>query len=69
MAVFDNLFTKDDLDALRTYTVKYGKYYYDDHLDMSSDNVQWIAAFDIKKFVSSRFWPVVHQVASNVSGR
>jgi len=63
------LFNTSDLDALRTFTVKYGKYYYDDHLDFTSDNVQWIAGFNIKKLVQSRIWPVVHQVATYVSGK
>ncbi|XP_076820366.1 uncharacterized protein LOC143465783 isoform X1 [Clavelina lepadiformis] len=69
LAVFDDLFDKRDLDALRTYTVKYGKYFYDDHLDLTSDNVQWIAGFQVKKFVQSRFWPIVKKVASFVSGK
>ena len=56
------------MDALRTYTVKYGKYFYDDQLDLTSDNVQWIAGFQVKKFVQSRFWPIVKKVASFVSG-
>nr|XP_026694880.1 uncharacterized protein LOC100186758 isoform X2 [Ciona intestinalis] len=66
--VFDGLFSQADLDALRTYSIKYGKYYYDDHLDMSSDNVQWIAGFNVNKFANSRFWPVISQVATYVSG-
>uniref|UniRef100_H2ZAF5 Prolyl 4-hydroxylase alpha subunit Fe(2+) 2OG dioxygenase domain-containing protein n=1 Tax=Ciona savignyi TaxID=51511 RepID=H2ZAF5_CIOSA len=35
---------------------------------MSSDNVQWIAGFNVNKFANSRFWPVINQVATYVSG-
>jgi len=66
--VFDGLFAKEDLDALRTQTIKYGKYFYDDRLDSQSDNVQWIAGFNVDRFVNSRFWPVIHQVAEHATG-
>nr|CAB3263028.1 uncharacterized protein LOC100186758 [Phallusia mammillata] len=68
VAVFDGLFKKEDLDELRTHTVKNGKYFYDDSLDLSSDNVQWIAGFHVDNFVKSRFWPVIKQMAEYVTG-
>ena len=61
--VFDDLFVKEDLDRLRVVILKYGTYYYDDSDDdPESDNVQWIAGFDIDDYVKSRIWNNTHQV-------
>lgn len=69
VAVFDELFPKSDLDELRTWTIKYGRYFFDDSLDVSSDNVQWIAGFNVERFVESRFWPVIRKMAAYISGK
>ena len=63
--VFDDLFTKDVLDYLRNVILNYGVYYYDDSYDEESDNVQWIAAFDVDKYVQSRMWGITREVCSS----
>ena len=68
LAVFDGLFNKDDLDKLRSYTQRYGKYYSDDSVDLTSDNVQWIAGFPVNEFVKTKLWKVIEQVATFFSG-
>ena len=62
--VFDDLFDKEDLDKLRVFIFKHGTYYYDDsdEGDSDSDNVQWIAGFEINDYVKSRLWNIMQQV-------
>ena len=62
--VFDDLFNKDDLDKLRAFIFKHGTYYYDDsdEGDNDSDNVQWIAGFEINDYIQSRVWNIMQQV-------
>lgn len=62
--VFDDLFDKEDLDQLRAFIFKHGTYYYDDsdEGDGDSDNVQWIAGFEINDYIRSRLWNVMQQV-------
>ena len=62
--VFDDLFDKEDLDKLRVFIFKHGTYYYDDsdEGDSDSDNVQWIAGFEINDYIKSRLWNVMQQV-------
>ena len=61
--VFDDLFGKEDLDWLRALILKYGTYYYDDSDDdPDSDNVQWIAGFDVDDYAKSSLWNKTHQV-------
>ena len=64
--VFDDLFEKEDLDRLRAFIFKHGTYYYDDsdEGDDDSDNVQWIAGFEIDAYIKSRLWNVMQQVSS-----
>lgn len=61
--VFDDLFTRDVLDHLRSVVLNYGVYYYDDSYDEESDNVQWIAAFDVDKYVQSHMWGITERVS------
>ena len=62
--VFDDLFDKEDLDKLRALILKHGTYYYDDSDlgDDDSDNVQWIAGFEINDYIQSRLWNIMQQV-------
>lgn len=62
--VFDDLFDKEDLDKLRAFILKHGTYYYDDSDlgDDDSDNVQWIAGFEINDYIQSRLWNIMQQV-------
>ncbi|XP_070560656.1 uncharacterized protein [Ptychodera flava] len=69
VVVFDDLFDKKDLDDLRKYTLKYGEYYYDDSLDSVSDNVQWIAGYEVKSYIKSRFWNITKQVMTHITGK
>lgn len=64
--VFDDLFEKEDLDRLRAFIFKHGTYYYDDsdEGDDDSDNVQWIAGFEIDAYIKSRLWNIMQQVSS-----
>ncbi|XP_038078871.1 uncharacterized protein LOC119746140 [Patiria miniata] len=66
--VFDDLFSSEDLDKLRKFTANHGNYFFDDSIDSDSDNVQWIAGFNIDDFVQSRMWNITRQVARYVSG-
>ena len=64
IVVFDDLFYKEDLDKLRAFIFKHGTYYYDDsdEGDNDSDNVQWIAGFEINDYIRSRLWNIMQQV-------
>ncbi len=61
--MFDGLFTRDVLDHLRSVILNHGVYYYDDSYDEDSDNVQWIAGFDVDKYVQSRMWRITGDVS------
>lgn len=65
--VFDDLFNKEDLDKLRAFIFKHGTYYYDDsdEGDNDSDNVQWIAGFEINDYIQSRLWNIMQQVGES----
>ena len=63
--VFDGLFDKDVLDNLRSNILNYGVFYYDDSYDEDSDNVQWIAGFEVDHFVKSNLWETVQNVSCN----
>ena len=65
--VFDDLFDKEDLDKLRAFIFKHGTYYYDDsdEGDNDSDNVQWIAGFEINDYIQSRLWNIMQQVSES----
>ncbi|KAI8479615.1 hypothetical protein Bbelb_426330 [Branchiostoma belcheri] len=67
--VLDNLFDEEDLSALRTFTIKYGHYFFDDSIDLDSDNVQWIAGFPVESYVKSKMWNITSQVVEHVSGK
>eukprot|EP00058_Branchiostoma_floridae_P025287 XP_002610777.1 hypothetical protein BRAFLDRAFT_126315 [Branchiostoma floridae] len=67
--VLDNLFDEEDLSALRTFTIKYGQYFFDDSIDLDSDNVQWIAGFPVESYVKSKMWNITSQVVEHVSGK
>ena len=66
--VFDDLFDKEDLDKLRAFIFKHGTYYYDDsdEGDNDSDNVQWIAGFEINDYIQSRLWKIMQQVCESL---
>ena len=66
--VFDDLFDKEDLDKLRAFIFKHGTYYYDDsdEGDNDSDNVQWIAGFEINDYIQSRLWNIMQQVCESL---
>ena len=61
--MFDGLFTSDMLDQLRSAILNHGVYFYDDSYDKESDNVQWIAAFEVDKYVQSRMWGITRDVS------
>lgn len=63
VVAFDNLFTEDELLALRQYIVSHGKVHYDDQIDIYSDNVQWILGFDVSRFVLSKIWTIIKKVS------
>ena len=63
IVVFDGLFSKDDLDNLRRAILNYGVYYYDDSYDEESDNVQWIAGFEVDDYIKSNMWNTTQQVS------
>ena len=63
IVVFDDLFTRDVLDNLRSVILNYGVYFYDDSYEVESDNVQWIAAFDVDKYVQSKMWGITSDVS------
>lgn len=69
--VFDDLFEKEDLDRLRAFIFKHGTYYYDDsdEGDDDSDNVQWIAGFEIDAYIKSRLWNIMQQTLKHITGR
>ncbi len=60
--VFDDLFPVDLLDHMRAHVLKYGTYFYDDSIDDESDNVQWIAGFDMPLYTKSPYWKIIHAV-------
>ena len=64
--MFDDLFTKDVLDHLRSVILNHGVYYYDDSYEVESDNVQWIAGFDVDSYVQSRMWGITRDVSSTI---
>ncbi|XP_057303752.1 uncharacterized protein LOC130641105 [Hydractinia symbiolongicarpus] len=68
IVVFDGLFSKDLLDHLRGFVLKYGTYFYDDSIDSSSDNVQWIAGFLLNPYIQSPYWKIIRKLASYVTG-
>lgn len=69
--VFDDLFETEDLDQLRAFIFKHGTYYYDDsdEGDNDSDNVQWIAGFEIDAYIKSRLWNIMRQTLKHITGR
>ncbi|XP_054768909.2 uncharacterized protein LOC129276552 [Lytechinus pictus] len=66
--IFDGLFDADDLMKLREFVPKHGTFYYDDSLDLDSDNVQWIAGFPIESYVQGKMWTPTQKVAEFISG-
>eukprot|EP00117_Sycon_ciliatum_P002845 scpid74740/ scgid7894/ len=67
IVAFDDLFTDEELLALRSYVMSHGKVFYDDSIDAYSDNVQWISGFEVHYFVQSKFWKIIKNVAAHVS--
>lgn len=67
VAVFDGLFSEASLSTIRAWTIKYGLYFFDGSLDLSSDNVQWIAGMNVHDFIETDFWPIIRKVAAYVS--
>ncbi|XP_071486638.1 uncharacterized protein [Diadema antillarum] len=66
--VFDGIFNEEDLMKLRNFVPRHGHFYFDDSLDLDSDNVQWIAGFKIDDYAGSKMWPATRKVAQFVSG-
>ena len=66
--VFDDLFSKDELDQLRSHIISHGRYLYQDGLEWDSDNVQWITGYSVQDFVRTTYWLKIRQVARYVSG-
>ncbi|XP_002739886.1 uncharacterized protein LOC100373740 [Saccoglossus kowalevskii] len=71
VAVYDDLFTKEQLDILYQFltTVK-GKLRFADTdvtLPEDGDNVNWIKMFTVDSFLPSNVWDVVSQVAQHIS--
>ncbi|EDV24217.1 hypothetical protein TrispH2_007332 [Trichoplax sp. H2] len=66
--VFDGLFKNEELEELRQ-SIKNARFYYDDSVDSGTDNVQWIAGFNIDSYTKSYFWQIQKQVAAYVSGK
>lgn len=62
IVVFDGLFSENLLDHLRGFVLKYGTYFYDDSIDSSSDNVQWIAGFLLNPYIQSPYWKIIRKV-------
>lgn len=60
--VYDNLFSKELLDHLRSFVLKYGTYFYDDSIDSTSDNVQWVAGFLLAPYIQSPYWKIIQKV-------
>ena len=68
VVAFDNLFTDDELLALRSYIISHGKVFYDDSIDGYSDNVQWISGFLVSYFVQTKYWDIIKKVSSLYDG-
>ena len=67
IVTFDGLFSKHDLDNLRSAILNYGVYYYDDSYDNESDNVQWIAGFKIDHYIKSNLWKITQEVRTTIN--
>lgn len=66
--VLDNILPKKELDALMHTVVSSG--YNDNAAGMdSTDNVQWIMAFEVDDFVQTLLWRLVSQIVTFVSGK
>ena len=68
IVVLDNIFSVKELDALRHTVMSSG---YNDNaagLD-STDNVQWIMAFEVEEFVQTSMGQLVSQIVTAVSGK
>ncbi|XP_078342425.1 uncharacterized protein LOC144628228 [Oculina patagonica] len=66
--VLDNILPARELDALRQTVVRSG--YNDNAPGMdSTDNVQWIMAFEVDDFVQTSLWQLISQIVTAVSGR
>ncbi|XP_070561816.1 uncharacterized protein [Ptychodera flava] len=72
VAIYDDLFTKEQLDVLHAYLSSVEDNFFfgdaDTEVREDSDNVAWIKAFSLDSFVKSNVWDVVFQVAKHVSG-
>ena len=68
VVVLDNILPAKELDALRQTVVSSG--YNDNAAGMdSTDNVQWIMAFDVEDFVQTSLWQLLSQIVTAVSGK
>lgn len=66
--VLDNILPTKELDALMHTVVSGG--YNDNAAGMdSTDNVQWIMAFEVDDFVQTSLWQLVSQIVTAVSGK
>ena len=66
--VLDNILPARELDALRQTVVSSG--YNDNAAGMdSTDNVQWIMAFEVDDFVQTSLWQLISQIVTFVSGK
>lgn len=66
--VLDDILPAKELDALMQTVVSSG--YNDNAADKdSTDNVQWIMAFEVDDFVQTSLWQLVSQIVTAVSGK
>ncbi|XP_070561818.1 uncharacterized protein [Ptychodera flava] len=72
VAIYDDLFTKEQLDVLHAYLSSVEDNFFfgdaDTGAQEDNDNVAWIKGFPCDSFVKSNVWDVVFQVAKHVSG-
>ena len=68
IVVFDDIVPAKELDALR-YTIINGGYNDNAAGVDSTDNVQWIMAFEVEEFVQTSLWQLASQIIRAVSGK
>lgn len=68
IVVLDDIIPAKELDALR-YTIINGGYNDNAAGVDSTDNVQWIMAFEVEEFVQTSLWQLASQIIRAVSGK
>nr|XP_002131909.1 uncharacterized protein LOC100176023 [Ciona intestinalis] len=69
--IFDDLFTVDELKAWRSHIWKYNAVVngFDSEPSEGHDNVQWMAAMDVDRFISTGMWPRLQGVLKFISNK